>query len=311
MSSEPPDVLDVEPGRHFWRHGLLFAGALVLGVTVGGIGWILRNAAAEAAAAAEQVDLVSGLVVVESAGLGAGGQVDLSDPELSVPLHNAGPREVTVVSVQPDGWRLSQTPPTPTAIPPGGWVVVPLSIEPNCSARISTTFLIVLVRTDAGDYQVETPLPPGQSQLYGAYQQACFGGDVRPSFVLEDVDVRSANADSVRMTVSGVAANARSDLTVTSVQAGSVTHLAGYRAEGAGLPLTFALGDDAPGPLLEVTWTLAGCENVAQLAEAVLQINFVDADRRAYVHHARLPGEAVAALARLGAAECGVLSGQT
>lgn len=280
-----------------WRRMLALVTVFAVGGTLGASGWHLYENAAGLAATDSQVDVFAGfpMVPVEQP---AGGLITRHPPipsELTVAVFNLGEREVAVLQARPAGWTLTaDVEMAPVAA--WEWTNVSLPIAPDCDEPARPELNLV-VRTENGDHDVTVPLEP--DFLSGIHGEACSNLELT-GVAVDDVGAIAVEEDSLRMEVDlrHIQPAGASEVTVTALSAES----AGFRAEGAGLPVTLRPGD--PAVTIELLWTVEQCDHTDQLGEMSVVAQYVSADSSARDQRVQLPASAVAALARFGGAQC-------
>lgn len=161
------EVLDLG-GRT--RPGTLLrvAGTALVCLVLGGLAGARIDDAFERRAAREAAPVLAAGVIQEH-----------PDPEgerrFAVPLHNGGPITVTVDSATADGWLGRDAEPAAVAIPPGGWVMLPLRTRIDCAALGTTapTRLTVRTTTPGGSLEQELAMPAPSRALDAEGARLC------------------------------------------------------------------------------------------------------------------------------------------
>lgn len=288
-----------QPGGGFWgrlsprwrRRGAA-ATAFVLGLAAGAYVWDARSDAADLAAEAGQVELLVGWFGLEPSPTREAAQV-------TVTLHNAGPRDVDVLAVRPTGWAaVSDAAPAATTVPPAEWTEVGITADPVCDAPVPDQ-LEVEVRTGQGESSVAIALPPGRAYLDLLQELLCgesglfFGVNVN-----RGVELIPSEPGILRMIVTF---RVFSETTLVEVTAASAA-VAGLRAEAIGLPVEVPGGGEVVVPL-ELEWHVDTCARTSELGEVAADVELRAADRTATVE-VQLPDRAIAMLGRFVAEEC-------
>ncbi|MFW6091111.1 MAG: hypothetical protein ACODAF_04500 [Actinomycetota bacterium] len=291
-----------------WQRWAALAVALVVGAVAGAYVWYARDESARVAAEADRVVLVASQVT----GAFSYDQFGLirAPNRLAVELHNPGPRDVRVSDVRLREWRFQQDsgPRRVRTVPQGGWTRFALVGDLACVGSVPRQ-LEVDVRTDAGRASIVVPLPPvGRDHddrsllqtLDSIYSSVC--GDTGSGRIMaRTINTRRAAVDpqvlqmGVQLLVPGPEAE------ITAIHGSA----AGYRGVGTDPDLPIPSGGDRRSITVAVDWRVVNCSLTAELGGASLDVEISEAGESAAVN-VMLPPEAVAALARFGAEECGL-----
>lgn len=275
-----------------WRRRSAVATAFVFGLAAGAYVWDARGDAADLAAEAGQVELLVGWFGLEPSPTRDAAQV-------TVTLHNAGPRDVDVLAVRPTGWAaLGDAAAVATTVPPAEWTAVGVAADPVCDAPVPDR-LEAEVRTGQGESSVEIALPPGRAYLDPLQEFLCdelglfFGVNVN-----RGVELIPSETGTLRMIVTFGVFSHTMLVEVTAASAAA----AGLRAEAIGLPEEVP-GDGQAVVPLELEWHVDTCAGTSELGEVAADVELRAADRAATVE-IQLPDRAIAMLGRFVAEEC-------
>jgi hypothetical protein len=288
-SSEQPES-PIPP----WRRIAGAAAIFTVGAVAGAYLWNAREDAAELAAAGAATELVAGRV---EGGTWAGDPLQ----RFTVAMLNAGPRDVEVLSVRPEGWTL---PPgdqaaEPQTAPAGQWTSIRMSTLPDCEAPTPQA-LEVRVRTEARESAVTVPLPPGERQFGDVRQSLCTSDFAAYGATVQEVRILpSGDPDSLLMELGLVAYDQAVEFDVVEATASA----AGFRAEATNLPVSLRTEVRSPQPLL-LSWAVQNCELTSVLGDIGLMLEMTSGTGTMHVDNPMLPGQAVAALARFGVDQC-------
>jgi hypothetical protein len=280
--------------NRFGRGWTAAVALFVIGLLLGGYVWTVRNEAADLAAEAGQVALVAGWFDAEFS-------PDRELTRLTVALYNAGPREVLVHSARPDGWMAADGPagPETATIPAAGWADAEIAARPACPGPVPRR-LHTEVRTEQGESSVVITLPQEPGSL-DQYQWLLCGEFDALNFVLVTgiEDISPAGPGALRMVLAALVASPSPDPVEITAVGGSA---AGFRAASIGPPVSVPGGVE-PIVSLELEWQIDSCPATHELGELAVDVEF-NQNPGATVK-ALLPDQAIAALGRFAAAECG------
>ena len=278
-----------------WRRIAGAAAIFTFGALAGAYLWNAREDAAELAAADAATELVAGRV---EGGTWTGESVQ----RFTVAILNAGPRDVDVLSVRPEGWPLpgADQAAGPQTAPAGEWTSIRMSTVPDCEAPTPQA-LKIRVRTEARESAVTVPLPPGEHLF----------GDVRQSVCTGDFAAYSTAVPEVRILPSGDPEVLLMELGLTPLDPGlefdvveATASAAGFHAEVTGLPVSFRSDVRSPQPLM-LSWRVQNCELTSVLGDIGLMLEITSRTGSMHVDNpSPLPGQGVAALARFGVDRC-------
>lgn len=290
-----------------WQRWAALAVAFVVGVAAGAYVWYARDESARLAAEADRVVLVASQVT----GAFSYDQFGLirAPNRLSVELHNPGPRDVRVSDVRLREWRFQQDsgPRRARTVPQGGWTRFALVGDLSCIGSVPRQ-LEVDVRTDEAGSTIVVPLPPAGRELDDSsllqtldsiYSSVC--GDTGSGRIMaRTINTRRDAVDPqvLQMGVQLLVPGPEAEITAIDGSA------AGYRGVGTDPDLPVPSGGDRRSVTVTVDWRIDSCSDTAELNEAVLDLE-ISESRDAAAVTVMLPPEAVAALARFGAEECG------
>jgi hypothetical protein len=289
VTSEQPES-PVPP----WRRIAGVAAIFTVGAVAGAYLWNAREDAAELAAAGAATELVAGRVE-------GGTFPGVSVQRFTVAMLNAGPRDVEVLSVRPEGWTLPRgdLAAGPQTTPAGEWTSIRMSTVPDCDAPTPQA-LEVRVRTEARESAVTVPLPPGEHLF----------GDVRQTLCTSDFAAYSAAVQEVRILPSSDPDVLLMELGLTPLDPAlefdvvdATASAAGFHAEATGLPVSFSSDVRSPQPLV-LSWRVQNCELTSVLGDIGLMLEMTSGTGTSHVDNPMLPGQAVAALARFGVDQC-------
>ena len=288
-SSEQPES-PIPPWRRIAGAAVVFT----VGAVAGAYLWNAREDAAELAAAGAATELVAGGV---EGGTFAGESVQ----RFTVAMLNAGPRDVEVLSVRPEGWVLPGADQVagPQTAPAGEWTSIRMSTVPDCEAPTPQA-LEVRVRTEARESAMTVPLPPGEHLF----------GDVRESLCTGDITLYSAIVQEIRILPSDDPDVLLMELGLTQLDPSlefdvvdATASAAGFHAEATGLPVSLTSEVRSPQPLL-LSWGVQNCELTLVLDDIGLMLEMTSGTGSTHVDNPDVPGQAVAALARFGVDRC-------
>ena len=277
-----------------WRRIAGAAVVFTVGAVAGAYLWNAREDAAELAAAGAATELVAGGV---EGGTFAGESVQ----RFTVALLNAGPRDVEVLSVRPEGWVLPGADQVagPQTAPAGEWTSIRMSTVPDCEAPTPQA-LEVRVRTEARESAVTVPLPPGEHLF----------GDVRESLCTGDITLYSAIVQEIRILPSDDPDVLLMELGLTQLDPSlefdvvdATASAAGFHAEATNLPVSFNSDIRSPQPLV-LSWGVQNCELTSVLGDIGLMLEMESRSGSMHIDNPMLPGQGVAALARFGVDRC-------
>jgi hypothetical protein len=285
-----PDEDDGASTRPSWWQWAVLTVAVAAGVIAGAIGANARRDAAEIAAAEATVRLIAGEPMVTGFGSGAG---------LQLPLLNAGPQEVEVLWVRPDGWTIPpEAEPDAVRLPPDSWVPVRPDAVPDCTQGPGSSTVELRVRTTAREHTISLEVPSGTalSELHGWVCDASRQVDA----YVEDVDVvEPLQPDTLTMRLSMKSYDPGVRFTLVDI----TTSAPGYRMIDATVPVQFERG--ARAVAVDITWQIVGCDATQTLNDVTLGLELEDDQGRGQESGTPLPGRGVAELARFAIAECG------
>ena len=288
-SSEQPES-PIPPWRRIAGAAVVFT----VGAVAGAYLWNAREDAAELAAAGAATELVAGGV---EGGTFAGESVQ----RFTVAMLNAGPRDVEVLSVRPEGWVLPGADQVagPQTAPAGEWTSIRMSTVPDCEAPTPQA-LEVRVRTEARESAVTVPLPPGE-HLFGDVRQALCTGDFEAygAFVQEVRILPSGDPDVLLMELGLMPHDPALEFDVVDATASA----AGFHAEATNLPVSFNSDIRSPQPLV-LSWGVQNCELTSVLGDIGLMLEMESRSGSMHIDNPMLPGQGVAALARFGVDRC-------
>jgi hypothetical protein len=293
IDDQPPADNDERANRpQRWQWAVL-AIAIVASLVVGALSSDARRDAADLAAAEAEVDLIVGDPLI----------IDppeaTRDTPFQVPLYNAGPLEVELLWIRPQGWEVAETAVRrPTTLPPDEWVPVRVRAVPDCDELLSPDVLELRVRTQARERTISLSLPRA-----GVMQEARLV--VCRPFIpvgayVEEVDVvPSLQPDTLTMRLQMRAYDPNLRFTLTDVSASAP----GFRMIEATVPVQFERG--ARSFPLDTTWEISGCDLTRTLNEVNLGLGFQNDEGERQREGAELPGRGVAELARFAVEQCG------
>ncbi len=286
----PPAAAQVAPAS-FGRGWVAAVAVFVIGVLVGGYVWSARTEAAYLAAEAERVALVAGWFNAEWSR-------DRGPTRLTVSLHNAGSRDVTVRSVRPDGWVAGGRPARPDAvtIAAGEWADAEIPARPTCPSAVPDRLLIE-AQTEQGESSLAIPLPQ-QGELDRFQSLMCGEFDAFNFVAVTGIqDISPAGPRTLHMVlVLLVHSPAREEIEITAVSASG----AGFRGTSSWLPISMPAGGEAP---VSIAWHIDSCAATRELGELAVDVEFNNDSGTSLP--ALLPNRAIAALSRFAVAECG------
>ena len=289
VTSEQPES-PVPP----WQRIAAAAAIFTVGAVAGAYLWNAREDAAELAAAGAAAELVAGRV---EGGTWAGESVQ----RFTVAMLNAGPRDVEVLSLRPEGWQLpgADQAAGPQTAPAGEWTSIRMSTLPDCEAPTPQA-LKVRVRTEVREGAVTVPLPPGE-HLFGDVRQAlCTGDFAAYSATVQEVGILpSGDPDVLLMELGLTPLDPSLEFDVVEATASA----AGFHAEATGLPVSLRSEIRSPQPLL-LSWRVQNCELTSVLGDIGIMLEMTSGTGSRHVDNPELPGQAVAALARFGVDRC-------
>lgn len=228
-----------------------------------------------------------------------------------VHLLNTGTREVRVVGLSVPGLKDEELTPRSRAtdgiaIPPGEWVTIPVSRDPDCGEPGSlaggmsvpdSSSVVVEVELDGRRAEVTAHGPSAASTIFGqALTNACNTSVEDYLYVQVDaVEVEEPRDGSLVMhTMASADARLRGEIT-------SITTTApGLSARATSLPISTTV---APGPLTLV-WTIDDCAAAKLLADVTLQVEVTTADGEARTTSSWLGTQALLAIGGLIAQTC-------
>jgi hypothetical protein len=292
IDDQPP--LDDEPAeRPPWWQWAVLGIAVVAGLVLGVLSSNARRDAAELAAAESTVDLIAGepLVAIPP---------DASrETPFQVPIYNAGPLDVDVLWLRPQGWEAVQSARRSVTLRPDQWVAVRMRAVPNCDELFSPDVLELRVRTQAREQTISLPLPRG-GVMQEARTHACQPFTPIGAYVDEVDVVPSTRPDTLTLQLRMLAFDPNLRFTLTDVSASAP----GFRLIEASVPVQFERG--ARRFPLDITWEIVGCEATQTLNEVNLGLEFHDEDGDRQTDGAELPGRGVAEMARFALEQCGI-----
>jgi hypothetical protein len=298
IGEQPPADEEGTDRPRWWQWAVLFV-AVVAGLIVGVLGANARRDAADLAAAESQVDLIVGEPLPSTH----------PRPQFQVPLYNAGPMVVELLSIRPNGWSIAESAVQhPITIPPDRWVPVRVRAVPDCTDYVSPDLLEVRVRTQAGESVISLALPMA-GLMRDVHTAACRSFNQLGAYVdgVEIVAPLRADTLTMRLQIHADDPNLRfalTDLTATAP---------GFGLIHASLPVQFEPGEVGPDVSrpVDVTWEIVDCEAAQALSDVYLELGFESANGDRQTGRAPLPGRALAAMARFDADQCGVAPGST
>jgi hypothetical protein len=277
-----------------WRRIAGAAVVFTVGAVAGAYLWNAREDAAELAAAGAATELVAGGV---EGGTFAGESVQ----RFTVAMLNAGPRDVEVLSVRPEGWVLPGADQVagPQTAPAGEWTSIRMSTVPDCEAPTPQA-LEVRVRTEARESAMTVPLPPGE-HLFGDVRESLCTGDIAAySAIVQEIRILpSDDPDVLLMELGLTPLDPALEFDVVDATASA----AGFHAEATGLPVSFSSDVRSPQPLV-LSWRVQNCELTSVLGDIGLMLEITSRTGSMHVDNPMLPGQGVAALARFGVEQC-------
>ena len=287
---DQPLAEDNRTDRPPWWQWLVLVLAIVAALIVGVLGSNARRDAADLAAAESEVDLVAGTPVV----------VNAENTPFQLPIYNAGPLEVELLWIRPEGWTLADTAAThPVTLRPDNWTTVRVRAVPDCAQFPSPDVLELRVRTQARENEVSLPLP-----VAGVMQEvrtaACRDFTPVGAFVEEVQLVPSQAEHFLTLRLHMRAFDPSQRFVLTAVEASAP----GFGMTHASLPVQFEPGGALSFPL-DITWQVVNCEATQILNDVNLGLEFQDENGDQQTDAAALPGRGVAELARFGVAQCG------
>jgi hypothetical protein len=293
IDEQPPADDDEPTGRSPWWQWAVLGIAVVVGLILGVLSSNARRDATDLAAAESTVDLIAGEPRVANPP-----EADRETP-FQVPIYNAGPLEVEVLWIRPQGWEIAQsTARRSTKLPPDQWVAVRVRAVPNCDELLSPDVLELRVRTQAREQTISLPLPRG-----GVMQEArtfsCQPFTPIGAYVDEVDVVQSTRPDTLTLRLRMLAFDPNLRFTLTDVSASAP----GFRMIDASVPVQFERG--ARRIPLDIVWEIVGCEATQTLNEVNLGLEFHDEDGDRQTDGAELPGRGVAEMARFAIEQCG------
>ena len=292
IDDRPPADHDEPADRPQWWQWAVLSIAVVAGLILGVLSSDARRDAADLAAAESAVDLIAGEPLANPP------EADRQTP-FQVPIYNAGPLEVEVLWMRPQGWQIPETAVRRTVrLPPDQWVAVRVRAVPNCDELLSPDILELRVRTQAREQTISLPLPRG-GVMQEARTFACEAFTPIGAYI-EEVDVvPSKRPDTLTLQLRMLAFDPNLRFTLTDVSASAP----GFRMIDASVPVQFERG--ARRFLLDITWEIVGCEATQTLNEVNLGLEFHDEDGDRQTDGAELPGRGVAEMARFAIDQCG------
>jgi hypothetical protein len=289
ISDQPPGD-DESADRPQWWQWTVLVVAVVAGLIVGVLGSNARRDAADLAAAESDVDLIVGAPV----------PVNAPDTPFQVPMYNAGPLEVELLWVRPEGWDLAETAVrNPITMPPDTWVTVRVRASPDCRQFGSPDVLELRIRTQAREQTISLPIPAPGAMLE-AHVAACRPLVPVGVFVEEVRLVPSSSPDTLTMRLQMRAFDPNLRFALVDITASAP----GFRMIDASVPVQFEPTPARSFPV-DITWRVVGCEETQILNDINLGLEFRDDDGRKQTDGAPLPGRGVAELARFGVEQCG------
>lgn len=287
---EPPDEDDGASTRPSWWQWAILAVAVAAGVIAGAIGANARRDAAEIAAAEATVRIIAGEPLASTFESG---------PNLLLPLLNAGPQEVEVLWIRPDGWAIPpEAEPDAIRLPPDTWVGVRSDALPDCSHGPGSSAVELRVRTAAREHTITLDVPPGTT-LSDVHGWVCDASAQVDAYV-EDVEVvEPLEPGTLRMRLSMKSYDPDVRFTLIDL----TTSAPGFRMVDASVPVQFERGARAfP---VDISWQIVGCDATQTLNDVMLGLELEDDQGRDRESGTQLPGRGVAELARFAVAECG------
>lgn len=293
IDDRPPGNDNERPDRPPWWQWAVLGGAVVAGLVLGVLSSDARRDAAELAAAETAVDLIAGEPRIANPPEANG------ETPIQVPIYNAGPLDVELLWMRPQGWETGQsTVQRSMTLPPDQWVAVRVRAIPNCDELLSPDVLELRVRTEAREQTIELTLPRG-GVMQEARAVACQPFTPIGAYI-EDVDVvPSTRPDTLTLRLEMRAFDPNLRFTLTDVSASAP----GFRMIDAVVPVQFERG--ARSFPLDITWEIVGCEATQTLNEVNLGLEFHDEDGDRQTDGAELPGRGVAEMARFAIEQCG------
>lgn len=284
----PPAEDDEGKQRPPWLGRAAVAIAAVTGVVVGVLGSNARHDAADIAAAESAVHVIAGAPQVDGGPFGV---------TVSLPLFNAGPRDVEVIWARPEGWRIPpDARPRNVLLPRDFWVSVRSSAVPDCG--VSTTDVIELrVRTEAREQTITVEVP-APTDLFEARRIACEANPSMGAYVESVEIVEPLRPDTLTMRLSMKSFDPNLRFTLVGVTASAP----GFRMINAVVPVQFERG--ARASEVDITWEIVGCEATQTLNDVNLGLEFQDEQGRPLTGGTALPGRGVAELARFALEQC-------
>jgi hypothetical protein len=287
IGDQPPgDDENVDRPR-WWQWGAL-AIAIAASLVVGVLGSNARRDAADIAAAESEVDLIVGTPLL----------VNAPETPFQVPLYNAGPLEVELLWIRPEGWTIADTAVRhPIAIPPDRWVPIRVRALPDCTNRLSPDVLEVRVQTQAQQRTISLPLPSA-GIMRDVSTQVCRSFGQVGSYVDDVERMPPPRPDILSMRLHMRAFDPSVRFTLIDLNASAP----GFRMVEASLPVQFEPG--AQTSPVDVTWEIADCDLTQGLNDIYLGLGFRDDNGHRQSDGAQLPGRGVAELARFGVEQC-------
>ena len=290
IGEQPP--ADEGTDRPRWWQWAILVVAVVAGLIVGVLGGNARRDAADLSTAESQVDLIVGEPLPSTH----------PRPQFQVPLYNAGPMEVELLSIHPKGWSVAESAVQhPITIPPDRWVPVRVRAVPDCTDFVSPDVLEVRVRTQAGERVISLALPMA-GLMRDVHTAACRSFDRLGAYIdgVEIVAPLRADTLTMRLMIHADDPNLRFALTDLT------TNAPGFGLIHASLPVQFEPGEVGPdiSRPVDVTWEIVNCEAAKALSDVYLKLGFKSTNGDRQAERAPLPGRALAALARLDADQC-------
>ncbi len=280
-----------------WRRILALVTVFAVGGLLGTSGWSLYEDAADRAATDRQVDLLAGFPMfpLERPIRAPVAGEPFTPNEITVAVFNLGQRDVTVLQARPAGWTLTADAQL-APVAAGEWANLSLAIAPDCEEQARPELNLV-VRTDGGDRDVTVPLEP--DFLTWPHGEACSKLELT-GVVVDAVGTVAIEQNKLRMEVAlrHLAPAGSNEITVIALSG----ERAGFRAEGAGLPVVVRPGETAV--TVDLIWTVERCDLTDRLADIQVIAQITSPDFAVRDQPLELPGRGVAALGRFGGGQC-------
>lgn len=269
--------------------------AFALGAALGAYGWSVRDSIA----ATPEINLIAGPIAMQVAG-----EVPATDGtyRISANVFNLADNDVTVRGASLAGWTVTEGP-SPTVVRAGEWTSIPFTAildchDPGLGSEPGDLELHLRLDSEGKSEDLTLPVRGSSADADVLSYQLCLEDESLVHLLLDDMEL-AADDGTLEMRIPVLAAGREGEpVTLADLVAATPTVLTtAFRTEAPGLPLRLRPGDTRT---VTMRWTVDDCASAEEIGE--VQIG-TQTDGTSQIFY-QLPGQAVAALARLAVAEC-------